>query len=363
MSLQREESSPLFAGTVAGTLRLIFYLALAMVLMVLDHRNGWLPHVRYAASVLVEPLYRLAGLPSAGARALSVAFADRKLLTEQNQRLREDLLLANAKLNRMAAVAEQNQRLKELLDTQHSLGLNVQLAPVVGVDLGAYRHRLVIGLGERDGVKEGQAVIDAHGVMGQVIEVLPTTATVMLVTDPNHALPVTVERTGLRTVAYGSTDDSELTLPTIPINADVKAGDKLVTSGLGGRFPQGFPVGEILDVQSSSGMFLSATAKPAADLERSDDVLLLHDQAEPVGPPAAAAQAGPPADLAPQPASSAAAPARAGSAAPAPAASAAAPAGARPAMPASAPAAAGTTAAPIDDDMPADAASVGDAPR
>ena len=99
MALAREESSPLFAGTVAGTLRLIFYLALALVLMVLDHRNGWIWRLRYTTSVLVEPIYRLASLPAAGMRTLSVAFADRKTLTEQNQRLREDLLLANAKLN------------------------------------------------------------------------------------------------------------------------------------------------------------------------------------------------------------------------------------------------------------------------
>ena len=128
-------------GTVAGTLRLILYLALAMVLMVLDHRNGWIWRLRYATSVLVEPVYRLASLPASGMHTLSVAFADRKMLTEQNQRLREDLLLANAKLNRMAAVAEQNERLKQLLDTQHSLDLNVQLARMIDVDLGSYRHR------------------------------------------------------------------------------------------------------------------------------------------------------------------------------------------------------------------------------
>jgi len=318
-----QESSPLFAGTVAGTLRLIFYLALAMVLMVLDHRNGWMPRLRYAGSLIVEPLYRLAGLPLEGSRALSVAFADRKLLTEQNQRLREDLLLANAKLNRMASVAEQNQRLKELLDTQHSLALNVQLARVVGVDMGAYRHRLMIGVGASDGVRQGQVVIDAHGVMGQVVEVLPTTSTVILVTDPNHAIPVTVERTGLRTVAYGSGDG--LVLPNIPVNADVKAGDKLLTSGLGGRFPPGFPVGEVAEVDAGSG-FLTATAKPAADLERSDDVLLLHDQAEPAGPPPAAVPAGPPRELAPPPAPPAAAASAGG-----PGAAGSAPASAEPA--------------------------------
>jgi rod shape-determining protein MreC len=231
-----------------------------------------------------------------------VAFADRQRLTEANQRLREDLLLANAKLNRMASVAEQNQRLKELLDTQHSLAINVQLARLIGVDLGAFRHRITLNVGARDQVKVGQVVIDARGVMGQVIEVMPTTSVAMLITDPNHAIPVTIERTGLRTVAYGSRGGDMLTLPNIPVSADVQAGDKLVTSGLGGRFPTGFPVGTIRDVgQTASGTFLSANALPAADLDRSEDVLLLHDLAESAGPPDLAPNAGPPADMAPDP--------------------------------------------------------------
>ncbi|MGP1665866.1 MAG: rod shape-determining protein MreC [Rhodanobacter sp.] len=300
MGHSRDESSPLFAGNAAGTLRLILYLAMAMVLMVLDHRNGWLWRVRYDSATVVEPIYRLAGLPVAGVRALSVAFGDRQMLTGQNQRLREDLLLANAKLNRMAAVAQQNEHLKELLDTQHSLDLNVQLARVIGVDMGAYRYRLMLNLGARDGVKPGQPVIDARGVIGQVVEVLPTTAVVMLVTDPAHAVPVTVERSGLRTVAYGSRDGGELVLPTIPLAADVRVGDKLLTSGLGGRFPPGFPVGEITAVApATTGMFLVAQVRPAADIDRSEDVLLLHDQAEPDGPPAPAVPMGPPGNLAP----------------------------------------------------------------
>ena len=300
MARARDESSPLFAGNAAGTLRLIVYLALAMVLMVLDQRNGWLWSLRYNAAAVVEPVYRLAGLPAAGVRNLSVAFSDRQHLTVQNQRLREDLLLANAKLNRMAAVAEQNQRLKELLDTQHSLELNVQLARVINVDLGAFRYRLTLNVGARDGVKPGQPVIDARGVMGQVREVLPTTSVVMLITDPEHAIPVVVERSGLRTVAYGSRSGDGLTLPNIPLAADVRVGDRLLTSGVGGRFPPGFPVGDVRSVApASTGMFLVAEAQPAADIDRSVDVLLLHDQAEPDGPPALLKAAGPPNDLKP----------------------------------------------------------------
>jgi rod shape-determining protein MreC len=300
MARTRDESSPLFAGNPAGTLRLIMYLALALVLMVLDQRNGWLWTARYSAALVVEPVYRLAGLPSAGVRMLTTAFADRQSLTGQNQRLREDLLLANAKLNRMAAVAEQNAHLKQLLDTSHSLELKVQLAHVIGVDLGAFRYRLTLSLGARDGVTPGQPVIDAHGVLGQVSEVLPTTSMVMLITDPTHALPVVVERTGVRTIAYGSRDGNSLTLPDLPLAANVRPGDRLLTSGIGGRFPSGFPAGTIRSVQTApGGAFLLARATPAADMDRAADVLLLHDLADPQGPPAPEKPAGPPADLAP----------------------------------------------------------------
>ncbi|MEO8747957.1 MAG: rod shape-determining protein MreC, partial [Rhodanobacter sp.] len=287
MARSRDESSPLFAGNAAGTLRLIVYLAMALVLMVLDQRNGWLWRVRYSAAMVVEPVYRLAGMPSAGVRMLTTAFADRQQLVRQNQRLREDLLLANAKLNRMAAVAEQNAHLKELLDTSRTLGLKVQLAHVIGVDMGAFRYRLTVSLGARDGIKSGQPVIDAHGVLGQVSEVLPTTSVVMLITDPTHALPVAIERTGLRTIAYGSRDGSTLVLPDIPLAADLRVGDRLLTSGIGGRFPAGFPVGTVRTAKPSpNGTFLEARASPAADIARTDDVLLLHDLADPQGPPA-----------------------------------------------------------------------------
>jgi rod shape-determining protein MreC len=300
MTLTRDGGS-LFSANMAGTLRLVVYLAIASLLMVFDHRGHWMGKVRYGAAIVVEPVYHLAGLPASGLRAARVAFADRKKLTEQNKQLRVDLLLANARLNHMAAVSRQNQRLKKLLDTRRKLGMNVQLARVIDIDMGAYSHRLMLNVGAHQGIKVGQAVIDAHGIMGQVVQVLPDTCTVMLITDPDHAIPVTDARTGMRTVAHGSHASGQLTLPTIPVSADVKVGDELVSSGLGGRFPPGFPVATVTHVEPQiSGMFLVARAKPAADLDRSDEVLLLRDLAPPVGPPAPASVAGPPRSLAPQ---------------------------------------------------------------
>ncbi len=299
MTLTRDGGS-LFSANMAGTLRLIVYLAIASVLMVLDHRGHWLGKVRYGAAIVIEPVYHLAGLPSSGLHAARVAFADRQKLTEENKQLRVDLLLANARLNHMAAVSRQNERLKKLLDTRRQLGMNVQLARVIDIDLGAFSHRLVLNVGARQGVGVGQVVIDAHGIMGQVIEVLPNTCTAMLITDPDHAIPVTDTRTGLRTVAHGSHASGQLVLPTIPVSSDVRVGDQLVSSGLGGRFPPGFPVATVTHVEPQiSGMFLVARAKPAADLARSDEVLLLRDLAPPAGPPAPASIDGPPRDLAP----------------------------------------------------------------
>ncbi len=300
MALTRDGNSTLFSASMAGTLRLIVYLALACVLMVLDYRGHWLAQARYGTAVVIEPLYKLAALPSQAVETARVAFASRKQLTSENRRLRQDLLLANARLNRMAAVAKQNDKLKQLLDTRRSLKLNVQLAQLIDVDLGAYRHRIMLNVGANQGVATGQVVIDADGIMGQVVEVLPDTCVVMLVTDPDAAVPVVIERTGQRTVAYGSRAGSLLQLPNIPVSADVRAGDELLTSGLGGRFPSGFPVGRIESVKPGpSGMFLTAEARPAARLEYSSNVLLLRDLAPPVGPPGPAASVGPPVLLAP----------------------------------------------------------------
>lgn len=308
MAIARTDNATLFAEGAVSTLRLIIYLAAAVALMVLDHRGGYLGLLRRTASALVEPAYRLAAFPADVARATRTAVTTQDRLAGENRELREQLLLAQARLNRLDTLVAQNARLKDLLDAQKNLGLSVQFAHLVDVDLDPFRHRIVLDVGARQGIEVGQPVIDAHGVMGQVVEVLPNTAVAMLITDPTHAIPVVIERTGLRTIAYGSGAIDRLDLPNIPISADVRPGDRLLTSGLGGRFPAGFPVGEIRTVSNDrSGMFAAATARPAAALDRSGEVLLLRDQPEPYGPPALQQEIGPPADLAgPAPAATAA---------------------------------------------------------
>lgn len=295
----RTDNATLFAEGTVSTLKLIVYLAIAVVLMVLDHRGDWLAVLRSAGSAVIEPVYRLAALPADVARATRTAVVTQDQLASENRQLREALLLAQARLNRLDTLVAQNERLEALLDAQKNLGLTVQFARLVDIDLDPFRHRVVVNLGAKQGIEVGQPVIDANGVMGQVVEVLAGTAVVMLLTDPTHAIPVVDERSGVRTIAYGSGTIDRLELPNVPISADVKVGDRLLTSGLGGRFPAGFPVGEIHSISNDqSGMFAAAVARPAAALDRSGEVLLLHDQAQPYGPPAAQEEVGPPARLA-----------------------------------------------------------------
>ncbi len=300
MPLPQQESTPTFSDATAGTLRLIAYLVLAAMLMVLDHRNGWLHQARYAAAAAIVPIYKLAAAPADWVHDASIALARRHDLIDENRQLREALLLAQARLNRMDAVAHQNERLKHLLDTRQILGMHAQLARLIDVQIGPTRDRVMLNVGADEGVHVGQVVIDAHGVMGQIIETFPHASMAMLVIDPDHAVPVMLNRTGLRGIARGTGDADRLVVPDLPLSSDVKPGDEWVTSGLGGRFPAGFPVGTVTRVKhDASGTFLEAVLKPAAELERSGEVLLLRDQPDPVGPPAPAPQVGPPASLAP----------------------------------------------------------------
>ncbi len=304
MPLSSPDKVSLFAEGAVSTARLIAYLTLAMIVMVIDHRVGYLERARAMAGVLIEPAYRIAALPSDVARAGRLAVATQTQLVDENRDLREALLLAQVRLNRMSALTAQNDRLKKLLDVQKDLGLGVQLARLIDIDLDPFRHRIVLDAGSAQMIKVGQPVLDAFGIVGQIVEVLPNTSVALLITDPTHAIPVTVRRTGLRTIVYGTGAIDRLQLPNIPISADIKVGDELVTSGLGGRFPAGFPVGEIIEVSNDeSGMFAAAIAKPAAALDRSGEVLLLQDLPQPMGPPAPSGEIDAQPDSAPMPSS------------------------------------------------------------
>lgn len=276
--------TPPRTGEVAGTLRLLAYLALAVALLVLDHRGGWLAQIRAQANVVVQPLWWLAALPARLGNSVRDDAATRAQLSAENRRLRNALLVGSARQARLQVAAAENARLRGLLGAAERSRLDVQLAPILDVDLDPTRQRLILDAGSRNGVRLGQSVIDAGGLMGQIIEVTPTTATVLLLTDPDHAVPVTIARSGVRLVAYGKGRSDQLDLANIPLSGDVKVGDAVITSGLGGRFPSGFPVGTVTALRpDDSRAFLVGTLKPAAQLDRGRDVLLLRRVVEKQG--------------------------------------------------------------------------------
>ena len=268
---------------IAGTLRLLVALALAIALMVMDHRGGWLTAIRSQIEVVVQPLWRLAGLPAKLGDTVRNDASTRARLAKDNATLRNALLISGARIARLQTAAAENGRLRGLLGAAEQGGLDVQLAPILDIALDPTRQRVILDIGADQGVTLGQAAIDAGGLIGQVIEVRPSTATVLLLTDPDHAVPVAVSRNGIRLVAYGRGD--RLELANVPTSSDVKVGDRIVTSGLGGRFPPGFPVGTITALRrDESRAFLVGDLKPAARLDRGRDVLLLRPTRAPAAP-------------------------------------------------------------------------------
>lgn len=285
MPVYSAEGAPLFSEASGGSLRLLVWLALAAALMAVDLRTGALHQLRVHAQSLVAPIESAATAPLRAARWVREATAQRSGLVAENANLREQLLFAQAKLDRLSIVQEQNQRLRALLGARHKLGLRVQLAELVDVDLDPYRHRVRIDQGSDQGVFVGEAVIDAKGLIGQVLDVEPDRATVILLSDPSHAVPVRVQRTGLRVIAYGSGDPARIELPHVPFSADLQVGDLLVTSGVGGRFPPGLPVATIFEVQpDGSAMFAVAEAHPLARVAESAELLLVSDESLSLSP-------------------------------------------------------------------------------
>jgi rod shape-determining protein MreC len=186
------------------------------------------------------------------------------------------LLSQEAAIQRLSALAEENKRLRSLFEGARGQEFEYRFAELLQVDLDPFSHQVLIDRGSSDGVVVGQAVIDGAGVMGQVEDVHLHFSTVRLISDPNHALPVQINRTGLRTVAFGTGQTGFLSMPSVPREADVRQGDLIVTSGLGDRFPGGYPVARVSGIDREEGLtFAQVQAQPLAALDRGREVLLI----------------------------------------------------------------------------------------
>ncbi|MFO1410198.1 MAG: rod shape-determining protein MreC [Steroidobacteraceae bacterium] len=298
-------SRPLYGRGPSPGLRFFFYALLAALLMYLDQRGNWGARIRYGLMAAAYPIQTAVNSPSAAWQWLTESARTRAQLRSENAALRARQRELELVLMRAEALAQENAELRGLRAALPPLVRHWQLAEVINVETDPLRQRLVINRGDHDGVRRNQAVIDASGILGQVARVGPWTAEVILITDPEHALPVQIARNGLRTIAVGSGSPDQLVLPYLAVNSDVKSGDELQSSGLGGVFPAGYPVGRVIGVRREAKQLLAQVqAEPLAHVDRAREVLLVDfDPANPAAPVAPA-----PVPDAPQPKAKAARP-------------------------------------------------------
>jgi rod shape-determining protein MreC len=296
--LDSKDSSPLFPKGLSIHVKLSLFVALSLALMFADQRFNILRPVRIALETITWPVEALAQVPSTFNQLIH-NLASRGAVLKQNEALRREHLLLNARLQKLVALEAENRRIRSLLQSSRKLDERMLIAEIVGTSPDPYRHYLKLNKGSTNGVFVGQALVDAHGIMGQITEVYPFTSVVLLITDPNHGIPVEIARNGLRTIAHGE-GGGGLSLPYLPSNADIKNGDELVSSGLGGRFPAGYPVGKITAIKHQAGEhFLSIAAVPAAHMDRGREVLLVWHTTEPAAAPATPAISAKPAPRTP----------------------------------------------------------------
>ncbi|WP_413048645.1 rod shape-determining protein MreC [Pseudomonas phoenicis] len=257
-------------------IHLLVLVVLSVALMVVDARFAVLKPVRSQMGLVLMESYWVTDLPQRIWQGVAGQFGSRTELIAENEKLKTEALLLQGRLQKLAALTEQNVRLRELLNSSALVNEKVEVAELIGVDPNPFTHRILINKGERDGVFLGQPVLDARGLMGQVVELMPYTARVLLLTDSTHSIPVQINRNGLRAIASGTGNPERLELRHVADTADVKEGDLLVSSGMGERFPAGYPVATVNEVIHDSGQpFAIVRAIPTASLNRSRYMLLV----------------------------------------------------------------------------------------
>jgi len=256
--------------------RAVALLVLSILLMWLDHREHHLDAVRRAIGAAVYPIQIVVDAPSRIWSWMREASESKNALQLENSRLKTEALITRGRIQELAALKAENERLRAMLDAREQVRGEIRVAGIMAVDANPYRHTIVLDVGSNEGVYDGQAIVDASGVVGQVIETGLTTSQALLITDPDHTLPVVVNRNGLRTVAFGTGEFDRLDLPFLANNADIRPGDLLVTSGLGGAFPSGYPVAVVESVtRIPQEPFADVQARPAAALDQVREVMLI----------------------------------------------------------------------------------------
>ncbi len=265
------------SARVSGVgLKAVALIVLSIAVMFADTRANHLDAVRKTISAAVYPLRVVVDAPARLFEYAAETTVSRDDLARENRRLKNERLLIDAELQTLTALEAENARLRELLDARARISSAVRVAEIMAVDANPYRHSLVIDHGTADGAYDGQAIIDADGVVGQIIATGLKSSEAVLISDPGHAIPVEVNRNGLRTIAFGTGEINVLDLPFLPNNADIERGDLLVTSGLGGKFPPGYPVAVVESVtRIPQEPFAAVRATPVATLNQVREILLV----------------------------------------------------------------------------------------
>lgn len=247
-----------------------------IVLLILGRFTPWLEGLRSRADVFVVPIFWISNLPNQIGTWFDVNWVSRQTLLEQNHSLRNQLRVQEARLQKMAFLVAENLRLRQLMNSSDLVQDRVLSAELIGASPDPQNHKVIVNKGAKHGVYIGQPLLDAYGLMGQVVSVTPYSSQVLLITDNSHAIPVQVARNNVRGVAEGLGDWYHLRLRYVSSTTDIKSGDVLISSGLGGRFPIGYPVGQVESIEHDPGeSFAQVVVKPAAQLHRSRHVLLV----------------------------------------------------------------------------------------
>ena len=276
---------PFFHRGPSPLARLAFFALVSLALLFTDTRYRYLENVRHAAGAVLYPMQRILQMPAEGVAFVASYLASNRALSLENRELQQQLLAEAPAIQGYKALEEENARLRALLGVEGRFSGAATSAEVLYSGRDPFTQKLFVDKGESAGVRAGQAVIDEAGVVGQVTRVFPSMAEVTLVTDKDHAVPVKVERSGVRSVMYGSGSGRLPELRFLSPNAEVQAGDRLVTSGIDGTYPAGLAVAEVVSVERETGqIFARVLCKPLAGVDRSPQVLILGQAAASMKP-------------------------------------------------------------------------------
>ncbi|HHF7374230.1 rod shape-determining protein MreC [Legionella bozemanae] len=280
-SQQNNKYNRLFSRSGYSSIGFVLALVFSVFLMFSDYHYRYLDNVRSGFSIVVAPLQYAVDYPVRVIGWIQSLVSAKKALIAENMQLRYQQTMLEAELQKLIVIQKENLQLKELLLTSSQANMSAMAAQILAVDTSNSRQVVVLNKGKRDGAYVGQPVLDAKGVMGQIVDIGPITSTVLLISDSKSAVPVRNNRTGERAILVGTNDIEQLSLINLPKTSSIHPGDVLVTSGLDRHYPEGYPVGLVEEVNSIPGEdFVKVKVKPVALLNRNRLVLLIWPDAE-----------------------------------------------------------------------------------